>query len=174
MQATERGPEVRYSFQLTSALASDVLFDLLADPQGCLSWHAHPKGMEVRSVDAAPGAALAGAELMTEGTLRGLPFVCRTRVVDAERPRVYATASETTFPRSTYKSVSATERYVLEPCDSGTLISYLSTATRELRGVPYIRPFLKIYDRFFGTVAARQCVVDFIRSAERHIKGLAA
>jgi hypothetical protein len=174
MQLTERRPEVSYSFQLTSALASDVLFDLLADPQGCLSWHAHPKGMQMRSVDAAPGAALAGAEIVTEGTIRGVPFVCRTRVVLAERPSVYATASEMAFPGRAVKNVGSTERYVLESGSVGTLVNYTVTATRELQGVPYLWPFLKIYDRFFGSTAVRRCFVDFIAAAERHVNGVGA
>src|SRR2546423_13440867 len=39
---SERRPDIRCSIELTSELAPEVLFDLLADPSGCLSWHAHP------------------------------------------------------------------------------------------------------------------------------------
>ena len=121
-------------------------------------------------MDAAPGAALAGAELVSEGTLRGVEWVCRTRVVEAERPIVYATESVMTFARSSIlKTAVAMERYVFEPQGSGTLITYETTATREFRGFPYYWPLVKISDRFFAPAATRRCVVDFFQAAERHV-----
>ncbi len=106
---------------------------------------------------------------MTEGTLRGIEWTCRTRVVEAERPIVYATEGVTTFARSILKTAVGTERYVLEPQGSGTLITYETTATREFRGFPYYWPLVKISDRFFALAATRRCVVDFFQAAERHV-----
>jgi len=176
MQArSDRRPDFHCSFQLTSELAPEVLFDLLADPRGCLSWHAHPKGIEMLSVDAPPGAALEGAEVATESTMRGVPISCRTRVTEAVRPTVYATYSETLFPpRIAYKKLISTERYVLEPDGTGSRVTYETTMTRQLRGFPYIWPILKINDRFFVAANLRRCTTDFIRSAERHVRGVAA
>src|SRR5256885_16929732 len=95
---SERRPDIRCSIELTSELAPGVLFDLLADPSGCLSWHGHPAGTETLSVDAPPGAALEGAEFVTESRMRGIPLSTRTRVTEAVRPNVYATYAETLFP----------------------------------------------------------------------------
>ncbi len=171
---SDRRPDFRHTSQVVSGLAPETLFDLLADPRGCLSWHVHPQGVEILSIDAAPGAALEGAEIVAESTMRGVPVSTRTRVTEAVRPSVYATYSETVFPpRLAYKKLIATERYVLEPNGTGSRIGYEVTAIRELRGFPYIWPILKINDRFFARAGAERCFVDFIRAAERHA-GIAA
>jgi hypothetical protein len=171
---SDRRPDFRSSTQLTSELAPEALFDLLADPSGCLSWHVHPKGVEITSVDAPPGAALEGAEFATESTMRGVPVSCRTTVLEAIRPRVYSVRSELTYPpRIAYKRVMSTERYLIEAQGTGSRVSYETTVTRELRGFPYLWPLLKISDRFFAAAAVERCFVDLIKAAERHVKGVA-
>jgi hypothetical protein len=173
MPATEPRPDFRHRFHLTSELSPETLFDLLAEPRGCLSWHVHPKGTEVLSVDAPPGAALAGTEFTTESAVRGHPIFTRTRVVEAVRPIVYATESETTIPKSAVRAMFNTERYVLEPSGRGTIVTYEATATRKIVGFPYVWPILKLNDRFFARAALERCTRDFIDAAQRHVTGAA-
>src|SRR2546430_6544581 len=74
-----------------SRLSPATLFDLLADPRGCVTWHDHPLKDRPQSTDAPPGPALAGAEYWSRGLCGTIAWRARTSVTAAERSRHYAT-----------------------------------------------------------------------------------
>ena len=80
-----------------SRLSPGRLFDLLADPRGCMTWHDHAEKDRPQDTDAPPGLALAGAEYWTRGLCGKIPWRARTIVTTADRSRQYATESETIF-----------------------------------------------------------------------------
>jgi hypothetical protein len=152
-----------------TSLAPSTLFDLMADPQGCLTWHAHPKGTSVSSVDAPQGLALAGAEVRVRGQIGKFPLTTRTVVIRADWARLYETASEVLFDHPRLPTVLTTERYVIEPDGEGSIVRYETEMSRDWsKGTPLYRLMCKVTDRFFAESQTQRCFRDFIASAERH------
>jgi hypothetical protein len=175
MQATDSRPALTILDTLRTALAPEVLFDLLADPQGCVIWHEHSKGYEVDAVESAPGAALEGARFTTRGRLRGIPFDSTTLVTAAERPRIYAIRTEMTLrsPRGLLVRQLATERYAIEADRGASLVRYETQLFREWRkglGPRVVRAIQSIADRLVAAPLIKGYLHRLIRSAERHAR----
>jgi hypothetical protein len=173
MRATDRRPALTILETFRTALAPAVLFDLLADPQGCVIWHEHSKGYEVDAVESAPGAALEGARFTTRGRLRGIPFDSTTLVTAAERPRFYAIRTEMTLhgPRGLLVRQLATERYAIADDRGASLIRYETQLFREWRqglGPRVMRGVQSIADRLVAAPLIKRYLHRLIRSAERH------
>jgi hypothetical protein len=172
MRATDR-PAVRVLDTIRTPLAPEVLFDLLADPQGCLIWHEHSKGYEVDSVDSAPGAALEGARFVTSGRLRGIPFDSTTLVTAAERPRVYQVQTEMTLhdPRALVTKQLATERYTIADDHGASRVKFETHLFREWRRGPTalaVRGLQRVADQLVAASLIRRYLRRNIRAAERH------
>ena len=158
---------------LRTSLAPDVLFDLLADPQGCVTWHEHPKGFVIESVDSPPGAALAGTRFTTIGRIGDIPFTSETVVTDAVRPFWYAMRSETRIqhPRALLLSTVGAQSYAIEPEGDGSAVGYKTECFRTWRSglvSMYAQLVQAVFDRRKATVATRSHQELLLRSAERH------
>jgi hypothetical protein len=161
---------LRFVDSVRTSLSPSTLFDLMADPQGCLTWHAHPNGTVVKSVDAPPGLALAGAEVQVRGQIGKFPLTTRTVVTRADRSVRYETASEVTFDHPRLPTLLTTERYLIESDGEGSLVRYETEVSRDWsKGTPLYRLMCKINDRFFAESQTQRCFRDLIASAERHV-----
>jgi len=155
-----------------SSLRPDALFDLLADPQGCVTWHEHLDDVIVDAVDAPVGLALQGAEFHMRGRMRGIPFRSRTVVLEAQRPSAYATETEffIEHPRALLIKQVCMERYTIDRADSGSTVRYES---RQLRSwntgalAAASRLLQKVFDRFLATSITRRGLRKLLNSAER-------
>ena len=98
-----------------SRLSPAELFDLLADPRGCVTWHDHPTKDRPQSTDAPPGLALAGAEYWSRGLCGTIAWRARTSVTAAERSRHYATETEIIYEHPRVPRARSSERFILEP-----------------------------------------------------------
>ena len=160
----------KFADSLRTSLSPTSLFDLMADPRGCLTWHAHPNGSVVSSVDAPEGLALEGAEVRVRGQIGKFPLITRTVVTRADRALRYETTSEVTFDHPRLPTVLTTERYLIEPDGEGSLVRYETEMSRDWsKGTPLYRLMCKINDRFFAESQTQRCFRDLIASAERHV-----
>src|SRR5256886_5236568 len=107
-----------------SRLSADELFDLLADPRGCVTWHDHPTKDRPQSTDAPPGPALAGAEYWSRGLCGTIAWRARTVVTAAERSRHYATETEIIYDHPRVPRARSSERFVLEPNGVGCFVRF--------------------------------------------------
>ena len=107
-----------------SRLSADELFDLLADPRGCVTWHDHPTKDRPQSTDAPPGPALAGAEYWSRGLCGTIAWRARTLVTAAERSRHYATETEIIYEHPGVPRARSSERFILEPNGVGCFVRY--------------------------------------------------
>src|SRR4030081_884413 len=102
-----------------SRLSPAQLFDLLADPRGCMTWHGHAEKDRPQGTDAPPGLALVGAEYWTRGLCGKIPWRARTMVTTADPSRQYATESETIFSHPRVPNVRSGEGFLLEGGGAG-------------------------------------------------------
>jgi len=158
---------------LRTSLGPDVLFDLLADPQGCVTWHEHPKGFVVEAVDSPPGVALMGTRFTTTGMIGGVPFTSETVVTEAVRPFRYAMRSETRIlhPRAVLLSAVAVQRYAIKPERDGSAVGYETECFRTWRSglvSTYAQLVQAVFDRRKAPAATRSHQELLLRSAERH------
>jgi hypothetical protein len=154
----------------TTTLEPETLFDLLADPRDYSRW-TDIHGFKAESIDAPPGSAVAGTEILMRGSYRSIPYTCRTTVVRADRPTTFETRSEITLHsrRSLVKSMTSSDRYTLEPHGSGSTVTLESRFARS----PWMRFFLMdwfldLYARSFGSRMFRKALEELMRSAERY------
>jgi hypothetical protein len=162
-------PALKVVDSTPTPLAPDTLFDLLADPQGCLTWHAHPNGLVISSIEAPPGLALAGTEFRMRGQMGRFPLSSRAIVTRSERPQMYETDWEIVFDHPRLPSALGTERYVIEGNETGSVVRYESEVSRDWsKGTWLTRVFSDVYDRLFATKKTRRCFRELIKSAERH------
>jgi len=160
---------LKFVDSVRTSLSPNRLFDLMADPHGCLTWHAHPNGTVVSSVDAPQGLALAGTEVRVRGQIGKFPLTTRTVVTRADRSVCFETASEVIFDHPRLPTVLTTERYLIEPDGGGSIVRYETEMSRDWsKGTPLYRLMCKITDRFFAPSQTQRCFRDLIASAERH------
>ena len=160
---------LKFADSVQTSVSPDRLFDLMADAHGCLTWHAHPKGTLVSSVDAPQGLALAGTEVRVRAQIGKFPMTTRTVVTRADRSVRYETASEVTFDHPRLPTCFTTERYLIVPDGRGSIVRYETEMSRDWsKGTPLYRLMCKITDRFFAASQTQRCFRDFIASAERH------
>jgi len=153
-----------------SPLSPATLFDLLADPRGCVTWHDHPQKDRPQSTDAPPGLALAGAEYWSRGFCGTIAWRARTSVTAAERSRHYATETEIIYEHPGVPRAKSSERFILEPNGVGCFVRYETEMSRDWsKGTPLYRLMCKINDRFFAESQTQRCFRDLIASAERHV-----
>ena len=172
MRPHDRTFDIRIVDTIQSSLRPDALFDLLADPQGCVTWHEHPDGVTVDAVEAAPGLALQGAELHMRGKMRGVPYRSRTIVLVAQRPTTYVTETEFVIdhPRALLMKLVCVERYTIGPVHWGSTVRY---ETQQLRSwnkgalATASRLLQKVVDSFVATSMTRRGVRMLLSSAER-------
>ena len=152
-----------------SRLSATELFDLLADPRGCVTWHDHPTKDRPQSTDAPPGLALAGAEYWSRGLCGTIAWRARTSVTAAERSRHYATETEIIYEHPRVPRARSSERFILEPNGVGCFVRYETEVSRDWsKGTWLNRIVSDVYDRFFATEKTRRCFRELIKSAERH------
>jgi polyketide cyclase/dehydrase/lipid transport protein len=162
-------PTLKVVDAIQTPLAPGTLFDLLADPQGCLTWHAHPTGTVISSIDAPPGIAVAGTEFRISGQMGKFPMASRTVVTRSERPQRYETDNELVFDHPRLPSAFATERYLIEADGTGSTVRYETEVARDwTKGTWLYRLISDLYDRFFATSKSRRCFRELIKAAERH------
>ena len=152
-----------------SRLSPAELFDLLADPRGCVTWHDHPTKDRPQSTDAPPGLALAGTEYWSRGLCGTIAWRARTSVTAAERSRHYATETEIIYEHPRVPRARSSERFILEPNGVGCFVRYETEVSRDWsKGTWLNRIVSDVYDRFFATEKTRRCFRELIKSAERH------
>jgi hypothetical protein len=172
MRPHERTFDLKVVDTIQSSLRPDALFDLLADPQGCATWHEHPGNLTVDAVDAAPGLALQGAEYHTRGTFSGIPYTSTTVVREAQRPRTYASETEMIVhhPRALLATQFCTERYTIDASPSGSTVRYESVLVRRWNdGALAVasRLLQKVFDSLFAVPMTRRNLRMLLSSAER-------
>ena len=145
-----------------SRLSPAQLFDLLADPRGCMTWHDHPEKDRPQSTDAPPGPALAGAEYWTRGICGKITWRARTTVTAAEPSRRYATETETIFAHPRVPRVRSSERFVLEPNEVGCLVRYETEVSNDDAGLSWLA-------RTYIALANRLVVGRSLRNNFRHV-----
>ena len=162
-------PTLKVVDELRTPLAPGTLFDLLADPRGCLTWHAHPNGVVISSIDAPPGVALAGTEFRVQGQMGKFPMTSRTVVTQSERPTRYEALNELVFEHPRLPSALATERYLIEADGTGSTVRYETEVSRDWsKGTWLYRIISDLYDRFYATSKSRRCFRELIKAAEQH------
>ncbi|HEY8786947.1 MAG TPA: SRPBCC family protein [Candidatus Limnocylindria bacterium] len=145
-----------------SPLSPAQLFDLLADPRGCMTWHNHPEKDRPQGTDAPPGPALAGAEYWTRGLCGKIPWRTRTTVTAAEASRQYATETETIFSHPRVPTVRANERFVLEANGVGCLVRYKTEVFQDVADLSWLA-------RAYVAVANRLAVGRSLRNNFHHV-----
>lgn len=145
-----------------SRLPPAQLFDLLADPRGCITWHEHPQKGRPQSIDAPPGLALAGAEYWTRGLCGTIAWRARTSVTAAERSRHYATETEIIYEHPRVPSARSTERFVLETSGVGCLVRYETEISQDTAVYGWLA-------RIYVSVANRLLVARSLRKNFRHV-----
>jgi len=150
-----------------SRLPPSQLFDLLADPRGCMTWHDHPEKDRPQSTDAAPRPALAGAEYWTRGLCGKITWRARTTVTAAEPARRYATETETIFAHPRVPKVRSSERFVLEPNEAGCLVRYETEVSNDDAGLSWLaRTYLALANRFVVERSLRNNFRHVLKAAE--------
>jgi hypothetical protein len=145
-----------------SRLSPAQLFDLLADPRGCMTWHDHAEKDRPQGTDAPPGLAFAGAEYWTRGVCGKVPWRARTLVTAADPSRQYATESETIFSHPRVPKVRSSERFILEANETGCLVRYETEVTQDVAGFNWL-------GRIYLAVANRLVVARSLRKNFRHV-----
>jgi hypothetical protein len=146
-----------------SRLSPAQLFELLADPRGCMTWHDHAEKDRPQGTDAPPGLALVGAEYWTRGLCGKIPWRARTMVTTADPSRQYATESETIFSHPRVPNVRSSERFTLEASATGCLVQYETEVTQD---VPADFNWL---GRMYLAVANRLVVARSLRRNFHHV-----
>jgi len=146
-----------------SRLSPARLFDLLADPRGCMTWHDHAEKDRPQDTDAPPGLALAGAEYWTRGLCGKIPWRARTIVTTADRSRQYATESETIFSHPRVPNVRSNERFILEANETGCLVRYETEVTQD------VPAGFNWFGRMYLAVANRLVVARSLRKNFHHV-----
>ena len=150
-----------------SRLAPAQLFDLLADPRGCLTWHDHPEKDRPQSTDAPPGPALAGAEYWTRGLCGNVTWRMRTTVTAAESARRYATETETIFNHPRVPRVTSSERFILEPNGVGCLVRYETEVSHDEAGLGWLaRTYIAFANRLLVARSLRGNFHHVLKAAE--------
>ncbi len=151
-----------------SRLSPAQLFDLLADPRGCMTWHDHAEKDRPQGTDAPPGLALAGAEYWTRGLCGKIPWRARTMVTTADPLRQYATVSETTFSHPRVPKVRSSERYMLKPSEAGCLVRYETEVTQDVpAGFNWLgRMYLAAANRLVFARSLRKNFYHVMKAAE--------
>jgi len=173
MRPTEK--EARRTIQHTAPcrLSPEALFDLLANPGERQKWDLCPSYITLEPLAAAPGPALEGARYTARGTARGIPFVGKTFVIAAERPRRYQTRSETQFARY-YPDAALIEEYLIEPEGSGSRVQYTITILKTRGGGAFLtRVITAMLEPLLAGGAAKSNFRNTLRYAEQHA-GVAA
>ena len=146
-----------------SRLSPAQLFDLLADPRGCMTWHDHAEKDRPQGTDAPPGLALAGTEYWTRGLCGKIPWRARTMVTTADPSRQYATESETIFSHPRVPNVRSSERFILEASETGCHVRYETEVNQD---VPADFNWL---GRMYLAVANRLVVARSLRKNFHHV-----
>jgi hypothetical protein len=171
MAAHGRGDHVvriRVTETMRSPLSSERLFDLLADPRGCLTWHDHPMQARPTAIDAPPGLALGGTIFIARGRVGSIACSSTTTVTIAEKPRRYETASVMTFEHPRAPAMSSTERFVIDGDASGCLVQYETEMSRDLSGLEWLgRTYLALVHRLLSARGLKRCFRDLMLAAER-------
>ncbi len=106
--------KIRATETVRSSLRASDLFDLLADPRGCMTWHGHPEQARPTSMDAPPGPAVAGTTVRAYGRVGPIPCLSTTTVDVAEKPRHFVTTSVSVFDHPRTPKMSSVERIAIE------------------------------------------------------------
>jgi Polyketide cyclase / dehydrase and lipid transport len=168
MQATEAQARRKIQHTATCRLSPERLFDLLANPGERQKWDLCPSYITLEPLAAAPGPALEGARYTARGTARGIPFIGKTFVTAAERPRRYQTRSETQFARY-YPSAAAIEEYLIEPEGTGSRVHYTMTLLKTpADGAVLTRLITSLLEPLLGGSAAKRNFLNTLRYAEQH------
>ena len=150
-----------------SPLTPAQLFDLLADPRGCLTWHDHPAKDRPQSTDAKPGPALAGAEYWTRGLCGAVTWRMRTTVTAAEPSRRYATQTETIFSHPRVPRVTSSEIFVLEANGAGCVVRYETHVSTDASSLNWIaRTYLALANRLLVGRSLRSNFHHVLKAAE--------
>jgi hypothetical protein len=150
-----------------SQLSPAQLFDLLADPRGCMTWHDHAEKDRPQGTDAPSGLALAGAEYWTRGLCGKIPWRARTLVTAADPSRQYATESETIFSHPRVPKVRSSERFILEANETGCLVRYETQVTQDLTGFNWLgRMYLAVANRLVFARSLRKNFHHVLKAAE--------
>jgi hypothetical protein len=157
----------RVSVTAQSRLSPAQLFDLLADPRGCVTWHNHPKKDRPESIDAPPGLALAGAEYWTRGLCGTIAWRARTSVTVAERSRQYATETEIVYEHPRVPSAKSTERFLLETSGVGCLVRFETEVSQDTAVYGWLaRTYVAVANRLFVARSLRKNFHHVLRAAE--------
>jgi hypothetical protein len=146
-----------------SRLSAAALFDLLADPRGCVTWHDHPPKDRPQSTDAPPGLALAGAEYWSRGLCGTIAWRARTSVTAAERSRHYATETEIIYEHPGVPRARSSERFILEPNGVGCFVRYDTEVSQDTAVYGWLA---RIY---VAVVANRLVVARSLRKNFHHV-----
>ena len=146
-----------------SRLSPAALFDLLADPRGCVTWHDHPLKDRPQSTDAPAGLALAGAEYWSRGLCGTIAWRARTSVTAAERSRQYATETEIIYEHPRVPRARSSERFILEPKGVGCFVRYEAEVSQDTALYGWLA---RIY---IAVVANRLVVARGLRKNFHHV-----
>jgi hypothetical protein len=168
MQATEAQARRTIQHTATCRLSPETLFDLLANPAERQNWDLFPSYITLEPLAAEPGAALEGARYTARGTARGIPFMAKTVVLAAERPRRYQIRSETQFTRY-YPDAVLIEEYVIEPEGTGSRVKHTITALKTpASGAFLVRVITALLEPLLAGGATERNFKDTLRHAEQH------
>ena len=163
----EKTPMLRAGVTRRSILPAPVLFDLFADPRGCLTWHVHPKGLEVQRIEAPEGLAMEGAGFTGRGATRGVPWTFTARVLEARRPDVYVVEAYVNFERGPARRARQTERYSFRSDGDGTLVTYEVEVERYVTASFWSSLAWRAYDALVSARAMRRGFSELLAAAER-------
>ena len=150
-----------------SRLSPAELFDLLADPRGCVTWHDHPTKDRPQSTDAPPGLALAGAEYWSRGLCGTIAWRARTSVTAAERSRHYATETEIIYEHPRVPRARSSERFVLEPNGVGCFVRYETEVSQDTALYGWLaRTYVAVANRLLVARSLRKNFHHVLRAAE--------
>ena len=166
--------KIRATDEVTSPLPAADLFELLADPRGCITWHEHPSVARPASIEAPDGPALRGATYTSRGMIGKIECLTTTTVTAAERPRFYETSSHTTFGHPRAPALDSKERFVLEDRPSGSLVRYETNITRDFSSLDILsRGYMELLNLINAGRAERglrKCFRDVLAAAEREVQ----
>jgi len=150
-----------------SRLSPAVLFDLLADPRGCVTWHDHPTKDRPLSTDAPPGPALTGAEYWSRGLCGTITWRARTLVTAAERSRHYATETEIIYDHPRVPKARSSERFTLKPNGVGSFVRWESEVSQDTALYGWIaRIYVAVANRLLVARGLRKNFHHVLRAAE--------
>jgi hypothetical protein len=150
-----------------SRLSPAQLFDLLADPRGCVTWHDHPTKDRPESTDAPPGLALAGAEYWSRGHCGTIAWRARTLVTAAEPSRHYATETEIIYEHTRVPSARSTERFILETNGVGCLVRFETEVSQDTAVYGWLaRTYMAVANRLLVARSLRKNFHHVLKAAE--------